>query len=97
MTKAEFFTALQQSNPVLTKLELESLVDSMRDIVIKSLQTSSQAMIPGLIKFKAIHKPAQDEHQGINPFTKQPALIKAKPASVKIKMICIKSVKEEIK
>jgi hypothetical protein len=34
-----------------------------------------------LMKLQVVHKPATEEREGINPFTKEPTILKAKPAS----------------
>ncbi|HUF48730.1 MAG TPA: HU family DNA-binding protein [Vicinamibacterales bacterium] len=39
----------------------------------------------GLIKLKAVHKPATSARRGRNPFTGQEIMIKAKPASRKVR------------
>jgi len=36
--------------------------------------------VPGLMRVTVQRKPATKEHQGINPFTKEPMTFKAKPA-----------------
>ena len=38
-------------------------------------------MLPGFAKFVVIKKPATKERHGINPFTKEPTVFKAKPAT----------------
>ena len=37
-------------------------------------------LVPGFAKFVVIKKPATKERKGINPFTKEPTVFKAKPA-----------------
>ena len=37
-------------------------------------------LLPGFAKFVVIKKPATKERKGINPFTKEPTVFKAKPA-----------------
>ena len=53
-------------------------------------------MIPGLLKLKAVKKPATKDRPGINPFTKQPITIKGKPASKKIRASALKALKDLI-
>jgi len=35
-------------------------------------------VIPGLLKLRAVKKPATKDRPGINPFTKQPIIIRGK-------------------
>jgi len=49
--------------------------------------------LPGLLKVTAIHVPARKARKGINPFTKQETVFKAKPATVKVKVRPLKKLK----
>ena len=51
-------------------------------------------MVPGLLKLKVVRKPATKAKQGINPFTKEPMTIKAKPARNVVKAVPMKALKE---
>ena len=42
---------------------------------------------------KVVKKPATKARQGINPFTKEPMTFKAKPASKKVRLLPLKSLK----
>lgn len=94
MTKTEFLSALQEKNPQLAKADLLQLTESLNQVVLEGLKSGGAAMIPGLVKFKAVQKAATAERQGINPFTKQPVTIAAKPATMKIKASIVKAFKE---
>ena len=48
----------------------------------------------GLMKIKVVHKPAQPARKGINPFTKEEVMFKAKPARNVIKVLALKSLKD---
>ena len=49
--------------------------------------------LPGLLKILVIQKPATPERKGINPFTKQEQIFKAKPARKVIKVRPLKALK----
>ena len=49
--------------------------------------------VPGLMKVTAMYKPPTPERRGIDPFTKEERTFKAKPASTKIKIRPLKSLK----
>lgn len=53
-------------------------------------------MIPGFVKMKVLIKPATAERKGINPFTKEETVFKAKPASKAVKVIAMKALKDSI-
>ena len=50
--------------------------------------------LPGLVKIKVIHKPATKARKGINPFTKEECVFKAKPARKVIKVRLLKALKD---
>ena len=53
--------------------------------------------MPGLAKMKVVKKAATKARQGINPFTKQPTLFKAKPARKLVKIRALKALKDALK
>merc|ERR1719450_471242 len=48
----------------------------------------------GMMTMKLKNKPATKARQGINPFTKEPCVFKAKPASKTVKCFAMKKLKE---
>ena len=52
--------------------------------------------MPGLFKITTIKKKAQPARKGINPFTKEPTVFKAKPARKVIKARPVKAAKDAI-
>lgn len=54
-------------------------------------------VVPGLMKITVITKPAVKAHKGINPFTKQEQMFKAKPARKVIKVRPLKALKDMAK
>jgi DNA-binding protein HU-beta len=95
-TKTEFLTALQAKHSGLSRQDLASVLDSIGQIVIDALKTEGVAVIPGVVKLKAVKKAATPEKPGINPFTKQPITVKAKPESVRVKVSPQKMIKEAV-
>lgn len=54
-------------------------------------------VVPGLMKITVITKPATKARKGINPFTKQEQIFKAKPARKVIKIRPLKALKDMAK
>jgi hypothetical protein len=46
------------------------------------------------VKLKAKQTPATEDRPGVNPFTKQPTVIKGKPASLKVRATPVKALKD---
>jgi nucleoid DNA-binding protein len=53
--------------------------------------------VPGLMKITVINKPATKARKGINPFTKEETMFKAKPARRVIKVRPLKALKDMAK
>ena len=53
-------------------------------------------IVPGLARFTVKSRPATKARQGINPFTKEPCVFKAKPASKTVKVLALKKMKEAL-
>ena len=51
-------------------------------------------LVPGFAKFVVIKKPATKERKGINPFTKEPTVFKARPARKIIRARPVKAAKD---
>lgn len=55
---------------------------------------SGAFVLPGLLKVTAVAVPAKKARKGINPFTKEETVFKAKPATVKLKVRPLKKLKD---
>ena len=95
MSKTEVISALVEASQ-LTKPQVVSLFDGLTALIAKNLGDSGPGVftIPGLVKLKVVHKPATEEREGINPFTKEPTILKAKPATKQVKIQPLKALKD---
>jgi nucleoid DNA-binding protein len=94
-TKAEIYTTLGEKTG-LSKKEIANVFNAMSDLISKELSKKGPGLftIPGLLKLKVVHKEATKAKQGINPFTKEPMMIKAKPARRIVKALPLKALKD---
>ena len=94
-TKAEIFTTLAERTG-LTKKDIASVFTAMNEMIGKELGKKGPGMfiVPSLLKLRVVRKPATKAKQGINPFTKDPMTIKAKPARNVIKVVPLKALKD---
>ena len=95
MTKSQFLDAIAQQTGI-TKKQASSVLDALDQTIAQELKQSGEATIPGLVKFAVTTKPATPEHEGVNPFTKQPMTFKAKPARKVVKARILKGLKDNI-
>jgi len=96
-TKAEIYGILSEKSG-LTKKQVAGLFDAINELVISHLGKKGPGVVivPGLLKLKKVNKPATKAKQGINPFTKEPMTIKAKPARNVIKAQPLKALKDAV-
>ena len=77
----------------LSRKQVGAVFESLNGIIKKSLRAHGMFTLPGLLKMKVVKKPATKAREGINPFTKEKMMFKAKPASKKIRLLPLKSLK----
>lgn len=79
----------------LTKAQVASVLDSCSDIIERHIKKRAvgEFTLPGLLKIKTIKKPATKARKGINPFTKEEMMFKAKPARTSVKILALKKLK----
>lgn len=80
------------------KKEIGNVFECLSQLIEKHIKKGGPGtfVIPGLAKIKVINKPKRDARKGINPFTGQEIMIKAKPASRAIKIKPLKKLKEMV-
>ena len=52
--------------------------------------------VPGLMKIKVVRKPATKARKGINPFTGEEMMFKAKPSRNVVKVLALKGLKDMV-
>jgi nucleoid DNA-binding protein len=97
LTKSQVVSELAELTE-LDKKSINKVFDGLTEIIKKQLGSRGpgEFVIPGLLKLRAVKKPATKDRPGINPFTKQPITIKGKPASKKIRASALKALKDLI-
>ena len=85
----------QQSNG-LTRKDIKGVIESLVSVGHKELKKTGAFLVPGFAKFVVIKKPATKQRTGINPFTKEPTIFKAKPARKVIRARPVKAVKDAV-
>ncbi len=98
MTKSEFVAAIAKKSGA-EKKQVNTMLVALTEVVYKELGKggAGEVVLPGLIKLMTVKKPAVPQREGINPFTGQPAIFKAKPASKVVKARPVKALKDAIK
>ena len=94
-TKAQTLAALADATD-LTKKQVSGVLDELSSIISRHLKKGGAGhfTVPSLLKFKTLRKPATKVRRGINPFTKEEAVFKAKPARTVVKVQPLKTLKD---
>lgn len=95
MSKTEFIGAVAAESG-LDKNQVNAVLEGLTGVIYKELRAENEVVIPGLVKLTTVKKPAVPEHEGINPFTKEKILVKAKPERRVIKPRPLKALKDAI-
>lgn len=95
MSKTELVEEIA-SESGLEKRQVNAVLDALSNIVYKELKADREITIPGLLKLTTVRKPAVPEREGINPFTKEPTMFKAKPARTVVKPRPLKALKDAV-
>jgi nucleoid DNA-binding protein len=97
MTKTEIISALAERTGA-DKQQVAGILEGLSRLIGRNLGDDGPGVftIPGLMKLTVVHKPATEEREGINPFTKEPTVFKAKPASKTVKVRPLKALKDMV-
>ena len=97
MTKTEIVSGIADTTE-LTKKQVSSVFEAMAGQIKKSLGRRGPGAytIPGLMKLVVVRKPATKARKGINPFTGEEAMFKAKPACNVVKIRPLKNLKDMV-
>ena len=85
-------------NTGLSRKEVSAVFESMTGIIKKDLgrRGPGSFTVPGLMKIRKVHKPKRAARKGVNPFTGEEMMFKAKPASKAVKVIALKGLKDMV-
>ncbi len=81
----------------LAKKDVGAVFDSLAMLMKRDLKRGPGVYtVPGLMKVKVVRKPATKARKGINPFTGEEMMFKAKPARNVVKVLALKNLKDMV-
>ena len=97
MSKTQVVTEIAAKTG-LSRKQVSASLDELSDIIGRHIKKSGPGKfaMPGLFKISTIRKPATKARKGINPFTKEEVMFKAKPARTVIKIRPLKKLKDMV-
>ena len=98
--KGELYTLIAEHNE-LSRKQVAGVFDTLSKVMTVDLAKPSEGRdkiftVPGLMKVKAVYKPATKAREGKNPFTGETQMFKAKPAKTVIKIRPLKALKDAV-
>ncbi len=96
-TKSEILAHIMKETGY-TRNEVQVVLDSLYGLIEKNLKPRSAGAftLPGLLKIRVVKKPATKARKGINPFTGEEMMFKAKPARRVVKITPLKGLKDMV-
>ena len=97
-SKAEIYAKIADDTG-LTRKDIAAVFESLSGQIKKNLGgrgAPGTFTIPGLLKLRVVKKPARKARKGVNPFTGEEMMFKAKPASRAVKATALKGLKDMV-
>tara|TARA_R110002096_G_scaffold172690_4_gene346538 strand:- start:372 stop:707 length:336 start_codon:yes stop_codon:yes gene_type:complete len=96
-TKSEILNSIAEETE-LTRKQVASVFTALDGLIAKELKPRGSGLfnMVGLCKIKVVKKPATKARKGINPFTGEETVFKAKPARKAVKVLPLKGLKDMV-
>jgi len=93
--KTQMLTQISDTTE-LSRKQVQAVLDELTNIIEGHVKKkgAGEFVLPGLLKITTVKKPATKARKGINPFTGEEVMFKAKPASTSVKVRPLKKLKE---
>merc|ERR1719379_1733418 len=95
MTVSGAYAAVAETAGLKPK-DVKAAVEGLLGVAAAELKKNGSFKIAGCVNLKLKNKPATPARKGVNPFTKEPCVFKAKPASKTVRGLPMKKFKEMI-
>merc|ERR1712176_688129 len=86
------YSSVAESTAMKPK-DVKAVVEGLLAVAADQLKKNGSFKIGGAVNLKLKSKPATPARKGVNPFTKEPCVFKAKPASKTIRGLPMKKFK----
>jgi nucleoid DNA-binding protein len=96
-TKGEIYSHIA-SDTGLTRKQVSAVFESLGGLIKRNVGRKGPGLfaVPGLMKIRVVTRPATKARKGVNPFTGQEMMFKAKPARKVVKVQALKGLKEMV-
>jgi nucleoid DNA-binding protein len=94
-TKSQIVSAVAGQTD-LSKKQVSGVLEALGGQMKKALKGVGVFTLPGVCKMRVVKKAATKAREGVNPFTGQKMMIKAKAASKKVRIRALKNLNEMV-
>lgn len=95
-TKTEILSYIAEETE-LKKKDVAAVFEALAGLIERDLKKGPGVFnVPGLMKVKVVKKPAVPARKGVNPFTGEEMMFKAKPARNVVKVTPLKALKDMV-
>ena len=95
-SKSEIYAYIAEKTNLKRK-DVTAVFEALKELIERDLKRGPGIFnLVGLMKIKLVHKPAVPARRGINPFTKEEVMFKAKPARNVVKVQALKTLKDMV-
>lgn len=94
-SKTQILTEIAETTD-LSRKQVGAVIEELSNVIDRHIRKRGcgEFVLPGLLKINTVKKPARKARKGINPFTGEETIFKAKPASIQVKVRPLKKLKE---
>merc|ERR1712064_256254 len=95
LTASEVYKFIAESVELKPK-QVKDAVEAVLGMAASELKKNGSFRLAGMLNLRLKKKPAVAARKGVNPFTKEPCVFKAKPASKTVRILAMKKLKEAV-
>merc|ERR1719473_1474487 len=95
MTAAGAYSSVAESTGLKPK-DVKGAVEGLMALAAAQVKKDGSFKVGGMLNLKLKVRPASKARKGVNPFTKEPCVFKARPASKTVKVYPMKQLKEAV-
>merc|ERR1712227_687662 len=93
LTQSQVVASVAETNGLKNK-QVKGVIDSLFGVACAEIKKNGNFKLGGMLNLKLKKKAATPARKGINPFTKEPCVFKAKPASQTVRALALKRFKD---
>merc|ERR1712046_535578 len=95
MTASGAYSSVAESTGLKAN-DVKAAVEGLLGLAAAEVKKSGSFKVGGMLNLKLKVRPASKARKGVNPFTKEPCVFKARPVSKTVKVYPMKKLKEAI-